>query len=63
VIEYNVMTTKRELNWKPLYGLGKGIWKGEDAQDYVDRPREDRELGGCKESPQQTETKTDTIRP
>ena len=33
---------KRELDWKGLYGLGKGLWKGEDAQEYVNRMREDR---------------------
>ena len=30
------------LDWQPLYGLGKGVWQGEDAQDYVNRLREDR---------------------
>jgi len=30
-----------DLNWNDLYGAGKGIW-GEDAQDYVNRAREDR---------------------
>lgn len=30
------------LDWAKLYGLGKGIWNGEDAQNYVDRLREDR---------------------
>jgi len=30
------------LDWKGLYGLGKGLWKNEDAQDYVSRLREDR---------------------
>lgn len=29
-------------DWAKLYGLGKGIWNGEDAQDYVNRIREDR---------------------
>lgn len=33
---------KKELDWKNLYGLGKGLWKGEDAQEYVNRLREDR---------------------
>ena len=33
---------KRDLDWKGLYGLGKGLWKGEDAQEYVNRLREDR---------------------
>jgi len=34
---------KKELDWDELYGLGKGLWEGEDAQDYVNRMREDRE--------------------
>ena len=25
-----------------VYGLGKGLWRDEDAQDYVIRLREDR---------------------
>ena len=33
---------KKELDWNNLYGLGKGIWKGEDAQEYVNSLREDR---------------------
>lgn len=33
---------KKELDWKGLYGLGKGLWKGEEAQEYVNRLREDR---------------------
>lgn len=32
----------KKLDWKSLYGLGKGLWKGEDAQEYVNRLREDR---------------------
>jgi len=36
------IAVKKELDWKNLYGLGKGLWKGEDAQDYVNRRREDR---------------------
>jgi len=36
------MAVKKEIDWKGLYGLGKGLWKGEDAQEYVDRLREDR---------------------
>jgi len=35
-------TTERELDWDRLYGLGKGLWDGEDAQEYVNRLREDR---------------------
>jgi hypothetical protein len=33
----------QELNWSDLYGLGKGIWDGEDAQEYVNKHRADRE--------------------
>jgi hypothetical protein len=33
---------RRDLDWEGLYGLGKGLWKGEDAQEYVTRLREDR---------------------
>ncbi|HSB06967.1 MAG TPA: hypothetical protein VLK23_17460 [Thermodesulfobacteriota bacterium] len=36
------VAVKRDLDWKSLYGLGKGLWKGEDAQEYVNRLREDR---------------------
>ena len=37
------LNVKKELNWDELYGLGKGLWNGEDAQDYVNRYREERE--------------------
>lgn len=30
------------LNWNDLYGAGKGLWGGEDAQDYVNRARSER---------------------
>jgi hypothetical protein len=30
------------LNWNDLYGSGKGIWRGDDAQNYVNRAREER---------------------
>ncbi|MBI5376712.1 MAG: hypothetical protein HZA77_14865 [Candidatus Schekmanbacteria bacterium] len=33
---------KKELDWKGLYGIGKGLWKGDDAQKYVNQIREDR---------------------
>ena len=31
-----------QRDWQELYGLGKGLWDGEDAQEYVNRLREDR---------------------
>lgn len=33
---------KKELSWSKLYGLGKELWKGEDAQEYVNQLREER---------------------
>ena len=36
------IAVKKELDWKGLYGLGKGLWEGKDAQEYVNRLREDR---------------------
>ena len=35
------ITMKKQLDWSGLYGLGKGLWK-EDAQEYVNRSREER---------------------
>jgi len=37
-----ILFLKKELDWKNLYGLGKGLWEGKDAQDYVSRQREDK---------------------
>lgn len=36
------LAVRKTLDWNKLYGLGKGLWKGEDAQEYVNRLREDR---------------------
>ena len=33
---------KKPLDWNELYGLGKGLWNGEDAQEYVNKMRENR---------------------
>ena len=35
------LSVKKEMDWKGLYGLGKGLWK-EDAQSYINKLREDR---------------------
>ena len=35
-------SARQDLDWSELYGLGQGLWNQEDAQDYVDRMREDR---------------------
>ena len=37
-----VRGVRKELDWNKLYGLGKGLWRGEDAQEYVNRLRKDR---------------------
>ena len=34
--------SKKELNWRKLYGLGKGLWENKDAQEYVNYLRKDR---------------------
>ena len=34
--------TYSETNTGDLYGTGKGIWRGDGAQDYVNRAREER---------------------
>ena len=39
-----VLVPEKELDLNKLYGLGKGLWKGEDAQEFVNRLREER---GC----------------
>ena len=37
----SVQTKSRiTLNWNDLYGTGKGLWRGDDAQDYVNRAME-----------------------
>ena len=36
------LSAQQQLEWEELYGLGKGLWDNEDAQDYVNRLREDR---------------------
>ena len=34
---------KRAVTWRDLAGLGKEIWRDEDAQEYVDRLRNEWE--------------------
>ncbi len=33
---------KSKADWMKLYGMGKGLWNGKDAQDYVDGLRKER---------------------
>ena len=35
-------SAQHQLDWIELYGLGKGLWRKEDAQDYVNKIREER---------------------
>jgi hypothetical protein len=40
--EQNLRSNDDEFNWDEFYGMAKGLWN-EDAQEYVNRLREDRE--------------------
>jgi len=42
LLRRSIITGEKELNWNKLYGLGKGLWTGEDAQDYVNHLRQER---------------------
>jgi len=33
---------EKTVNLSAFYGLGKGLWKGEDAQEYVNKLRDER---------------------
>jgi len=37
-----IKQTGKPFEWDKLYGIGKGLWEDEDAQEYVNRLREDR---------------------
>jgi hypothetical protein len=34
---------KKEIRWSDYYGLGKEIWEGIDAQEYVNKLRDEWE--------------------
>jgi len=38
-----LLSTKPDLKWSEAVGLGKEIWGGEDAQEYVNRLRDEWE--------------------
>lgn len=38
-----VLAPEKELDWSKLYGAGKGLWKGVDAQEFVNLLREEWE--------------------
>lgn len=40
--EQNLKSNDAEFNWEEFYGIAKGLWN-EDAQEYVNRLREERE--------------------
>jgi hypothetical protein len=37
-----IESDKHGLDWSAMYGIGKGLWENQDAQDYVNGLREDR---------------------
>jgi len=39
----NLSSEQQYLDWISLYGSGKEIWEDEDAQEYVNNLREDRQ--------------------
>jgi hypothetical protein len=41
-LKEKTINSNQQLDWKDLYGLGKGLWGDEDVQDHVHRLREDR---------------------
>lgn len=42
LLKKSITTGEEQINWNRLYGLGKGLWHGEDAQEYVNQLRMDR---------------------
>lgn len=46
MLVHKLLQNRKSKNSKPImeyYGLMKGLWDGEDAQDYVNGLREDRQ--------------------
>jgi hypothetical protein len=41
-LKEKTINSNQKLDWKDLYGLGKGLWADEDVQDHIHRLREDR---------------------
>jgi len=42
IIHLMKQTRKENNKWDDIYGIGKGIWEGIDARDYVNQIREER---------------------
>jgi|YelNatPaOPRAMG01_1025707.scaffolds.fasta_scaffold70601_2 hypothetical protein len=42
LLRKSIDSGKQEVNWSRIYGLGKGLWADEDAQDYVNKLRQER---------------------
>lgn len=42
LLRKSITPGRQDINWRRLYGLGKGLWTGEDAQDYVNKLRQER---------------------
>jgi hypothetical protein len=41
----------RRIDWESLWGLGREVWEGIDAQAYLDELREDRTYGSPENDP------------
>jgi hypothetical protein len=41
VVVIGPAVSSRELMWRDFYGLGRDLWQDEDAQDYVNRLRDE----------------------
>lgn len=41
-IRISSSVTEKKMDWNELYGLGEGVWQGQDAQTYVNKLREER---------------------
>lgn len=42
-LKQKTSSVDQSVDWEEFYGLGKGLWAGQDAQDYVNESREDRD--------------------
>jgi hypothetical protein len=41
VVTVRTVGSARPLTWRDFYGLGRQLWAGEDAQEFVNRLRDE----------------------
>ena len=41
-IRISSSVAEKKMDWNELYGLGEGVWQGQEAQAYVNKLREER---------------------